>query len=63
MNNLETWIAEVPDSLPNDTPCDLSGHGHLLNDCPNWVSVPENLADAKALLAFGGLSIIRQEMP
>ena len=48
---------ETPASYPDNFPCDLVGHEHLLNDCPNWVAIPENLADIKALMALGGFSI------
>lgn len=48
---------ETPESYPALLPCYVAGHKHLLNDCPNWVAVPENIADAKYMMALGGFSI------
>jgi uncharacterized protein CbrC (UPF0167 family) len=45
---------------PERTTCpDCGGDGSQGNDCtcPGWVAVPENHADAKALLAKGGMSL------
>lgn len=42
------------------SPCDYCGNATPLDGsaCPDcWTPIPENLADAKALLALGGLSV------